>query len=313
MSNSACKAVMYHYVRGTSSSMPYLKYLHVEDFRKQLAFFRETYGFIQKQDWLSCIKNKTPPPKGVLLTFDDGLRDHYEFVLPILKEEGLWGTFFLPSGPLKTSKTLNVHAIHYLLARYSSEEVFSALLEIDDQYYQGMLSEQLGLSTAYSEQVMDPLSLQIKKINYAFDASVQDHILHALLDAFDVSTESICSSLYMDVQQARALLAQGHIIGGHSDSHILLPKCTDEELQKEIVDSNKALETITDVPIQSFSYPFGGKDSYDDRVIDVLKSTSIQYAFCVEPRDISPSDLQDRAYTLPRYDCNFFKYGQCRV
>ena len=40
------------------------------------------------------------PPRPIILTFDDGYRDHYTHAYPLLKEYGFVGTFFLISGPI---------------------------------------------------------------------------------------------------------------------------------------------------------------------------------------------------------------------
>lgn len=56
MTQKKCKAVMYHYVRNKSDFMPNLKYLHIEDFNRQLDFFTKEYGFVKKEDWEEFIK-----------------------------------------------------------------------------------------------------------------------------------------------------------------------------------------------------------------------------------------------------------------
>ena len=39
------KAIMYHYVRPFDSEYPYLKNLDINNFKKQLDFFEQEYGF----------------------------------------------------------------------------------------------------------------------------------------------------------------------------------------------------------------------------------------------------------------------------
>ena len=56
-------------------------------------------------------------PGGVLLTFDDGLRDHAEFVLPALQARGLFGLFYVCSGPAMAGRILDVHKVHLALGR----------------------------------------------------------------------------------------------------------------------------------------------------------------------------------------------------
>lgn len=64
---------------------------------------------------------------------------------------------------------------------------------------------------------------------------------------------------YMSVDQIRALTDAGWEIGSHSLSHMELTKNPDRE-RDEIVESRKKLQSLLDVPILSFAYPFGISD-----------------------------------------------------
>ena len=116
------KAVMYHYVRPFDPEFPNFKNLHIDDFKQQLNFFEEEYGFITKQEFIQCLKNgKTK--EGVILTFDDGLSCHSNYVFNELKEKNLWGIFYIPTLPYVEKKIIDVHRIHLLLGKENSQEV----------------------------------------------------------------------------------------------------------------------------------------------------------------------------------------------
>ena len=66
-------------------------------------------------------------PDGVLLTFDDGLRDHRDFVLPVLRERGLFGLFYVASGPAITGRILDVHKVHLAVGRMGGRAVLTWL------------------------------------------------------------------------------------------------------------------------------------------------------------------------------------------
>lgn len=114
------KVIMYHYVRTSSKDFPFFRYLSVENFCKQLDFFEKEFGFVKFEDFLKLkedlsyfikVKDK------ILLTFDDGLIDHFHFVLPELVKRGLFALFFIPTAIYEREKALDVHRIHYLLGR----------------------------------------------------------------------------------------------------------------------------------------------------------------------------------------------------
>ena len=64
---------------------------------------------------------------------------------------------------------------------------------------------------------------------------------------------------YMDADQIRALYAAGWEIGSHGLSHTDLPSHPGRQ-KSEIVESRRKLQSLLDVPILSFSYPFGTYD-----------------------------------------------------
>ena len=73
---------------------------------------------------LKSVKNgeftvKDIPTNSVLLTFDDGLKDHFQFVFPELKKHGISGVFFPPSLPIEENIVLDVHKIHFILESVS--------------------------------------------------------------------------------------------------------------------------------------------------------------------------------------------------
>ena len=105
--------IMYHYVRDNNSEYPNFKNLTVDRFKKQIDFFYNTYGFVSKEDFIDSINTKTPIDKGVVLTFDDGFKDHYHNVLPILEEKKAWGFFYVPTAHYRDKKVLNVHRVHH--------------------------------------------------------------------------------------------------------------------------------------------------------------------------------------------------------
>jgi peptidoglycan/xylan/chitin deacetylase (PgdA/CDA1 family) len=66
-------------------------------FEAQLAFLREqgyeTISF--KQLSFALARGDDLPPKPIIISFDDGYRDHYQNAFPLLKKYGYTGTFFV--------------------------------------------------------------------------------------------------------------------------------------------------------------------------------------------------------------------------
>ena len=89
------KAIMYHYVREYVPELPKFRFLDIQNFRKQLDYFEQKFGFVSRKDWdLVIQKKKLGSAEGkVVLTFDDSLSCHFDYVFPELKKE-ICGEYF---------------------------------------------------------------------------------------------------------------------------------------------------------------------------------------------------------------------------
>jgi peptidoglycan/xylan/chitin deacetylase (PgdA/CDA1 family) len=303
-----CKAIMYHYIRSNSDFIPWLKYLDIDNFKKQLDFFEKKFWFVRKEDWINFINNKTNVPTWIILTFDDWLIDHYKYVLPILKERNLWWIFFVWTKQLRDGSILNVHKIHYLLWRFNPKNIYEKFVDILNDLNLESEIKKIENTIAYSEQEMDKYSLIIKKINYSLDLNTQTIILDKLISIFWEATDIIWENLYLNEYQINEIKNWWNIIGWHAESHHLLSNFTYKELDHEINESNKFLSEIINSEIDCFCYPYWWKDSYNSETIKRLKKSNIKYSFIVEPRDIKVDDIMNNKHLLPRYDCNMFEY-----
>jgi len=95
---------MYHYISAPPNPADRLRAdLSVlpDNFDAQMRWLAEKhYHTITLTDLYYYLAVGTPlPPNPILLTFDDGYRDHYENAFPILQKYGFVGTFFVLAGP----------------------------------------------------------------------------------------------------------------------------------------------------------------------------------------------------------------------
>jgi peptidoglycan/xylan/chitin deacetylase (PgdA/CDA1 family) len=107
---------MYHYVSLLPDDADDIRRdLTVEPdvFRAHMQYLRdEVYHTISLYQLHDALIFGTPlPPKAVVLTFDDGHIDHYRTVLPILREMGFVGTFFVITGRADSSDPAYVNWI----------------------------------------------------------------------------------------------------------------------------------------------------------------------------------------------------------
>jgi peptidoglycan/xylan/chitin deacetylase (PgdA/CDA1 family) len=115
------KIILPFYHAVAEKPLPHIKHLYrmktVAEFQKDLDFLLKFYEPMDVETLYHFHVNKIVPKKTVFhLTFDDGLKEMYEIVAPILLKKGVPATFFVNSG-FVDNKALFYRHQHSLQAR----------------------------------------------------------------------------------------------------------------------------------------------------------------------------------------------------
>ncbi|MBN1123574.1 MAG: polysaccharide deacetylase family protein [Sedimentisphaerales bacterium] len=309
------KAIMYHYVHPDDSKFPYFRHLHRDDFRAQLDYFSANFDLISNVEFLEAIHSGKPYRDAIILTFDDAFKDHYMYVLPELKQRGLWGIFYIPTGVYATGRLMDVHRIHLLLGKWGGQCISNFLQE--------MVSDEMLIdnhveafrSRTYRAQSNDDYTLHVKRtLNYYIGYAYRGDILNALMERFFPEEKALAGQFYMSEIELRKMQEAGMLIGSHSVNHPVMSKLTCREQKQEIDGSFAFLEqAMGRLSIRTFCYPYGGFHSFTGDTETLLDQAGCLFSFNVEHRDITAEDLINRPQALPRYDCNLFPHGHCRM
>jgi peptidoglycan/xylan/chitin deacetylase (PgdA/CDA1 family) len=308
------KAIVYHYVRPAPAGLPFFRYLHIEDFRRQLDALQRQFRVIDLPELLRALDGDAIPPDGLVLTFDDGLRDHLDHVLPELRARGLWAIFYVPTGPLATGRLLDVHRLHLLLGRHGGTVLADRLARLVDDRM--LLAGQVRAfrELAYRHHDDDTNTKLVKRmLNYYVDRAGRQEVLdrawadlgHGLPDA---------GEWYITADELRVFGDAGMLLGSHSVSHPVLATLAATEQAREIEESFAFLDGKAAGPrLRTFCYPYGGFHTFTAETERLLVAAGCRFSFNVEPRDITRADLLDRPQALPRYDCNLFPHGRTSI
>jgi peptidoglycan/xylan/chitin deacetylase (PgdA/CDA1 family) len=293
-------AVMYHYVRSPETSN--LKYLEVAEFELMLDYLLEEFGIVNREEWEN-FRNQGIRPKGAILTFDDGLKDHFKFVATALKRRELFGIFYTCTDPL-IGKPLVVHQTHYLLAHFNPKQIWEKLLTVSGNLSSEIARDEIA-SLAYSNHDDPNLVKNIKRVvNWFGDNLGQRQLISDLfLELTGLDNLKFMSDWYLNAEDIKSMSSQGFEIGSHTCSHRLLSRLDANEIRYEIQESQLMLADILSSPIKSFCFPYGGKNSYNSLVLKELKNLKFTDAFSVHESVIKEESL----YELSRFDCNAFK------
>ena len=302
--------ITYHYVRPGSPEVPGLRYLHLDDFRKQLDWLCDSRRPISSGEFIGIMKGNENVTDGFVLTFDDGLLDHYEHVLPELTQRGLWGVFYVPVGPYLDSRSLDVHQVHALLGIFGGAKILTELnvalanLEI-------FLDEPI-FTSRYSQADDDEAAIRVKRtLNYELPIKLRSIVINSVCNQLNYELKA--SDWYMSTKQMQEMVNAGMIIGSHSVTHRPMRQLPPESQGLEIQESFSWLErTLGAGHPRSFCYPYGGFDTFSSETEALLDKAGALWSFNTDAREISQLDVSDRPQALPRFDCAKLPHGASR-
>jgi len=274
---SALTIVMYHYVRDLARSRyPGIKGRTIEEFEGQLDHVQKHYTVTTMRAVVEASRGGRPlPSNACLLTFDDGLADHYTVVYPRLLARGLAGSFYPPAVVATPGRVLDVHKIHFILA-VSKDHVAlaSRVIELIDVQRSDMeLPTTDALKAAHwkASRLDPPETAFIKGVlQKEFGSEVRSTIVQSLFDErVGVDEAVFARELYMDVFQLRAMIGNGMEVGGHGAQHVWLKPLGADEQRREIAATRAFLaEVHGGVPVDwVMCYPYGAHDETTRRLV----------------------------------------------
>ena len=301
--------VMYHYVQPGPGTLPNYPYLALADFERQLDRFDDTLGLVGREAFVRWVGGAAAP-SGFLLTFDDGLRDHVDFVLPVLRRRRLFGLFYVPSAPLTDGVVLDVHKLHLALGRVGG----SALLDRLEVRYPSLRGETTDADVRhYATQTSDLPSKRVKQLlNWKLGVDERREVVDDLLAfAFDGRAPGV-DDVYADEAGVRLLLDEGMGVGAHGHQHLLLSRLTPERQEQEIHRGCDLIRTLTGT-LDWGCYAHGSEGSFDFTSERLVASTGCPFAFAVADGDIEARLAETTRFALPRRDCNTLGMASPRV
>ncbi len=301
--------VMYHYVRDLENSRyPRIKGLDFSFFRQQVQFLKENFSIITMEELIASYEEAYElPEKAVLLTFDDGYKDHYLNVYPILKEYGIQGSFFIPGKTFYESVLLDVNKIHFILASMSIRELVTRLMMQLDFYrgqeYPYEANEVLYEKYAVASRFDSADTIFVKRIlQTVLPEELRSVIASNLFEqAVGIEESKFAKELYMNYDQIKCMKLDGMHIGLHGYDHYWLGNLDQKKMEQDVRRSKEVLGDFLDARKWTIAYPYG---SYNEAVLECMQTAGCAAGFTTEVRKASiPGGSR---YTIPRLDTNDF-------
>jgi peptidoglycan/xylan/chitin deacetylase (PgdA/CDA1 family) len=300
---------MYHYVRDLQHSRyPKIKGLTIEYFKEQIAYIKKHYNVISAPDLLDAIKLDCEiPPRALLLTFDDGYRDHFENVFPILDREKIRACFFPSAKCILENEILEVNKIHFILASAPNKKVLiDDIFDKVDEYqtaFNLLSKEDYWTKLAVAKRFDTKEVVFIKHmLQRELPEKVRANIINALFKKYvSIDERAFAEELYMNIDQLRCMYAQGMYIGSHGYAHYWLDHLEKSDQEKEVAQSLEFLSKIADGPVDEWimCYPHG---AYNDSLMSILIDHGCVVGLTTK---VGIADLKCHPLlTLPRIDTN---------
>jgi len=253
--------MMYHYVRDPGdeaeagsgiSGMP------VRTFEAQLDELSRQHRFITWPDVRTALQEDRPlPASACLLTFDDGVLDHYVNVFKILSRRNLSGLFFALDRAENEGLTLP-HKIHFLLAKLGIAGLRDAIWEkLNLAQRQRFTRAEQKYQLRYPPVSEDNQINLLKAVLQRDLSNEVDPVLGNLFEEHIGSERETARNYYLNPGQIQAMAAGGMHFGGHSHHHPWFDWIDSEARNAEIKASTHWLQKV-EAPPWAFAYPYGG-------------------------------------------------------
>jgi peptidoglycan/xylan/chitin deacetylase (PgdA/CDA1 family) len=300
--------VMYHYIRPIKNSKFFnINGLEVEEFINQIEYIKKHYNVITINDYIEAERSgDSLSNNSLILSFDDGYADHYDFVLPVLKKFKIKGIFFPVGKPCMERSILDVNKIHFIL---NATKNYVAIIDSIEKKIPSMALKDKNIeyfrSNFYKKNRFD-----IAEVNYikrllqvGLPYNYRTELVKKLFSQYvTVDEKDFSNNLYLSIEQLREMKSYGMEIGSHGYEHFWLNSLDNQKQDKDI---QKSLIFLNSINAKNdkfiFCYPYGG---YNKNTLKILNNNNCDAAFTCEVGLVNSET--NNMLELPRLDTNDF-------
>jgi peptidoglycan/xylan/chitin deacetylase (PgdA/CDA1 family) len=258
-------------------------------FDKQMKYLKNNSNVISLNALIGYLKDKeNPPPRSIIITFDDGWRDNYLFAFPILKKYDLPVTIFLSTDYIGTSKTFWLHVANFILQAKALTS--QKMTDILNRFKQIRPEEKRAIVQSFASA--DVFIEKLKRIK----PEIQEKIIIEMIKESNIRMTEIDNRRWMlDWEEIKKMGENQIFFGSHGHSHRILTYLNLAELKKELTQSKRAIEEKTKRPANFFAYPNG---DYTPQIKELVKETGYLCGCTVEKTRKKQDEID--LFALPR-------------
>ena len=219
------------------------------DFERQIALISTQFDVIGLPDFERALAE--PHGRYVMVTFDDGYRDNYSLAYPILKRHGVSATFFLTTGFIDTPQVPWWDEIAWMVRT-------SRLSALD-------VNPWTSSPVPFEDPDREVAIARLLSVFKGLSGEVTDDYLEFLSEALQTGRcpKQVAHELWMTWDMIREMKSNGMTFGGHTVTHPVLSNLSSQQQDWEVGECKRRLIEELGEPIEAFSYPVGGRASYN--------------------------------------------------
>jgi len=252
--------------------------VHGDSLRRQLRLLKKRYHAITPEDFLHWSEGELSlPPRSILLTCDDALRNTLTEMVPILRELGLACLFFATGASADETPSMLWYEELYLMLLDASEPITLSLPEAGVSI--GPISPNEKHACWWN--LVEKLSQFDKELRRTLLDQIRDQLKLAAnwRERFVQNSTLAARFLALDRSGLRQLAAAGMSIGAHSLSHPILARAPEDVAWREISESRSILEKVLGQTVWAFGYPFGNAATVTKRDLRLAEQAGFRCAF----------------------------------
>ena len=293
-----CVLPFYHLI--SDEQVIHIKNLYrvksVKEFKADLDFFLKQYKPV---DFYELISGSKIRENRVLFSFDDGLREFYDVIAPVLKQKGIPAVCFLNSGFIDNKELFFRYKASILMEQLKTSNVSSAKEKELKNWFQ---TKRL----VYDDRFQSLLSVNYRNREFLDELAI-------LLDV-DFSAYLQQHKPYLETGQIEELIAQGFHFGSHSIDHPFYAEIEEEE---QLVQTKRSMDEIVSLfklDYRLFSFPFsdhGVSKNFFEKIFDpVNPAADITFGTSGLKKDSCVRNMQRIPVEIGNYTAEEVVYGE---
>ena len=251
------------------------KKLFVEDdeFSMQIQWLKENFLITDLDDAYFSPTKKDMTKPGIIITFDDGHRDNYEFAYNISKKLDVPITIYL------TSSWIELPSLQWRAEIAELVQLRDSIRLINDESKEFTLLK----STKDGSDIYSYIAAQLVKLT----PNQREELIEKIVTLNGRSIKDRQQE-FLTWQQVREMRTSGLVsIGAHTCTHPMLSTLGETEVFRELDESKKTIERHLNEEVRHFAYPYGGSNAALHREFNLAKKVG----YCTATTTIAPTQM----------------------